>query len=585
MKKITTISLWALLLSALLVISCSLPQGPAGLPPDTPLVETTLLMVETDVARGQGIYLNEAGQRQDIQSFEGNEDRTVSCVQAIAILPMRPAVAARGMSREEPDLKAVIIGMRDDGRPGVWAVYGDDTIHPLFLKEGERSCSLLPESESRRGGMRGLFGWKYTPIAARSNGSGDLLIVGEAINEEGFQLGPWSVEADTRVGIYWKLIRHHRRGFYHVSSARVIGTPPESRWSGHSTRSRHRRGFYYGFYGHFLSSLRLFFLSYYEAYLVDLNITADNPDNLEEFRWDADAGLYLVRGIDQDGDPALATITPDETILISKEEPGGGQPDLVASGLNVDIITDAAGRWILQTEVENSGSTASPECAIAYFLSDDDQLDSGTDTLISGTGADFVLPALAAGEETLHTFTIDPVTDASFSYILVQADAADTVDEESEENNIAVLKIRFPRVVIESFHPGGALEPSWDTRLSFYDNNGNFIESSYDGILFAVIDYPSGLTVGKYYIKVSSDTGTTGPYAIRVVEDGGEAYPAPFDVVAGDDADNEALDPLVAPWVSGSPVGIILGSANRVGRYLDPSGEVDWLELQLVPAN
>jgi hypothetical protein len=586
MKMRTFAGLVGLLLAILLVISCSMPQGPAGLSSQSPVDETTLLTVETDAARGRGIYVNEAGQRQDIQSFEDNEDRTVSCVQAIAILPMSPVVAARGMGRQAPDVKAVIIGLRDDGRPGVWAVNVDDSIHPLFLKESGRSCSLLPESEARGGGMRGLFGWNYTPIAARSDGNGDLLIVGEALNEKGIDLGPWFIEADTRVGIYWKLIRHHRRGFYHVSSARVIGTPPESPWSGYGNRGRHHHGYTYGFYGHFLSSLRLFFLSYYEAYLVDLNVAPDDPDNLEEFRWDNDAGLYIVRGIDQDGDPALASISPDETIVISKEEPTGGQADLVATGLDLSLDIDraaAAVRWILQTTVVNSGSAASPECSIAYYLSADDQLDPAADTLISSTGPEFTLPALAVGEDTQHTLMVDPVTDAGYAYILMQADAGGTVAEENETNNTAALKIRFPRIVIESFRPQeyGA---TVDTDLELRDQNGTEI-ASYSNSSFAFIDYQGGLSAGLYYIRVNSSTDSIGEYAVRVITEDKTTVPYPpyFSVPSDDyEVDDPSSDSFP---LDGDPVVITLGSDNSVGRRLDAAGDVDWLELQLTPTD
>jgi hypothetical protein len=590
MKKRRIVGLIGLLAAALLAISCSLPQGPAGSSPEFPLEETTLLTVETDDARGQGIYVNEWGRRQDIESFEDSEERTVRCTQAIAIVPFDSTPMAASHGQAGPDVKAVIIGMRDDGKPGVWAVYNDDTIHPLFLKEGERSCSLLPESEARQGGMRGLFGWRYTPIAARSDGSGDLLIVGEAVNEEGFQLGPWSVEPESRVGIYWKLIRHHRRGFYHASSARVIGTPPEGPGKGHGNRGRYRHGYAYGFYGHFLSSLRLFFLSYYEAYLVDVNITPDDPDNQEEFSWDADAGFYRVRGTDQDGDPALATISPDETIGITKEEPGGGQADLRAAGLDLSLDIDRAAAtvsWVLQATVVNSGSAASPECAIAYYLSADDQLDPGVDNLISASGADLTLPPLAAGEETTHSLTIDAVTDAGYNYILVKADAADAVSEESETNNAAAVKIRFARVVVESYYPSD-FGPTIDTYLELYDKDGQLIAFNDNSFLFATIDYQAGLTVGLYYIRVNSKNLAIGPYAIRVVEDPGETR-LYLDPPYTDDY--EANDPATVPWANGEPVpvGITLGSANYVVRILEnPSpgvGDLDWLELQLTPAD
>lgn len=83
------------------------------------------------------------------------------------------------------------------------------------------------------------------------------------------------------------------------------------------------------------------------------------------------------------------------------------------------------------------------------------------------------------------------------------------------------------------------------------------------------------------YIRVSSDAGQTGEYAIRVVEDPAEPYPANFSVSSDDyEADDPSSDNFP---LDGDPVTVTLGSENRVGRYLDPSGDVDWLKLFLAP--
>jgi hypothetical protein len=137
----------------------------------------------------------------------------------------------------------------------------------------------------------------------------------------------------------------------------------------------------------------------------------------------------------------------------------------------------------------------------------------------------------------------------------------------------------YARIVIESYHPEGALEPSWDTFLELYTEDGGLLADDDNGNLFAKIDYQLGLISGFYYIRVSSKAGAMGPYAIRVVEDDAEAF-APDFTVASDDYEGD--DPSSDSFpLDGDPVVITLGSANRVGRYLDASDDVDWLQFSL----
>jgi hypothetical protein len=139
--------------------------------------------------------------------------------------------------------------------------------------------------------------------------------------------------------------------------------------------------------------------------------------------------------------------------------------------------------------------------------------------------------------------------------------------------------ITYDRIVIESYHPEGALEPSWDTFLELYTEDGSLLADDDNGDLFAKIDYTLGLISGFYYIRVNSDTGQTGPYAVRAVVDDAEAY-APDFSVSSDDYEGDDPSSDVFP-LDNSPVGITLGSANRVGRSLDAADDVDWLKLSL----
>jgi hypothetical protein len=138
----------------------------------------------------------------------------------------------------------------------------------------------------------------------------------------------------------------------------------------------------------------------------------------------------------------------------------------------------------------------------------------------------------------------------------------------------------YDRIVIESFYPSDA-GPTIDTYLELYDKDGNLIAFDDSSFLFATIDYQAGLPAGLYYIRVNSDTGAIGEYAIRVITEDKSSVPYPPDFSVPTD-DYEIDDPSSDTFpLDGDPVVITLGSDNRVGRILDVAGDVDWFQLSL----
>jgi hypothetical protein len=299
-------------LSALLVLSCSLPQGPGDQP-----AASAALAVTTDSSRNQGIYINENGLKTDILSYEEQDGRTVKCVEAIGIAAVGQSSSSSAMGlKGGSTVKGLIVGTRDDGSPGVWEIESDDSIHAVKIWKGG-SSSRLPDSEDRDGAMRGLFGWKYFPIAVRTDGARSALIVGLAVND-GFKHGKrWNIEEGTTVGVYWKLLLGAHKHFVLVAPARVIGIGLDQaelrHWKPKPARGKDNLK---------LSSLNLFLLDYYEDYLVELKVTREDPDNQQVFYWDAKEAVYGVKGLNKSLDDALAKISLQDAITFAADESG-----------------------------------------------------------------------------------------------------------------------------------------------------------------------------------------------------------------------------------------------------------------------
>ncbi len=309
-----------MLVLALLFSSCSLPQGSSdltGLPePSGPQLMN--LTVETDTSRNQGVYVNEKGVKIDISSVEEADGSVVNCVEAVDIITLQEAEFASKSFGDSTVVKAIVIGKRDDDRPGVWEIHSDDSIHPLHNKDDSRESSLLSESEDRNGGIRGLFGWEYKVVDVATDGNGGIIIVGEAVNESGFQIGRWVIEPDTKVGVYWTLGKLRYGRYCLISQARVIGTPAERSFRRGPTDHVPRRPNYHRlnwWVWHMLNRLRLFFLNWYESYLTEVYGVSYDPEK----------DVYVVEGKYQDGQPAIATIGKNYQITITPMQgPGNG---------------------------------------------------------------------------------------------------------------------------------------------------------------------------------------------------------------------------------------------------------------------
>jgi len=317
-----------IILILFLVVSCSQLIGPSQSPTDQATIQKATPSVETDLSRGQAVYVTETGQKIDIISTDEVDGATVACTEAIDLVVVEEGSAAKSlaaMEAKEPKVKALVFGLRSDGWPGVWQVLFDGTILGVQNAEKRFSSKLLDSSECE-GGIRGLFGWTYTPIAIRSDGKAGALIVGEAVNKKGFHWGRHVIEPGTTVAVYWRLEKFHHSRFYWVTPARVIGTPADSTNPAKKPKEPPKPFKAGKHWPHgIISGLRQFFLEWYEDYLAELTITHETKDDQNLFRYDSGLDAYLVKGLNKEDLPSLATINRDETISIVLDTgPGDG---------------------------------------------------------------------------------------------------------------------------------------------------------------------------------------------------------------------------------------------------------------------
>jgi hypothetical protein len=305
--------------------------------------EQVTLSVENDLVRGQAIFVNEEGERIDIAASD--DDGMARCVEATDIIVIEGGSSARAASHRR--IKAVVIGRRHDGRPGIWQITTKNEVEPVEMPTGKKSASL-PDSDDVGGKIGGLFGWSYTPVAGEIGRDGELFVVGVAENLEGRRIWRWTIEAGTTVGVYWTLRLTDDGGYVIATLARVVGVPFS--WQGWnkkeiSTAVTSPKGDCVNYrLWSILTSLRLFFLAWYDNYLTDLpGFTSIHEKELEEkdpgkeiekevvkkvtktttkdvLTYDPVQDAYIVIGFDKDAAMVEATIPAIGLITFAPHE-------------------------------------------------------------------------------------------------------------------------------------------------------------------------------------------------------------------------------------------------------------------------
>jgi hypothetical protein len=301
----------------LFIFSCQNPIS-IDLSGDTDLQAEGEAYTFTDPVSNTVVFVDSNGKQTVIQSEEGGKQ--VFCEEVIDFVVFE---AGKSISRSAgdgaPGMIAMILGRRDNGRPGLWVVYSNRSVKPVLYEDGLETSELLEIAENRRP-IFWHFGWNYEALKLSPDGK---IIIGYAEHKEGIDRHKFGIEPGTTVGVYWSVIEK-KDGRIRLSRARVIGIR-DRQW-----RKNLFSGVDKSLYRHthrWMWALRLFFAGWYDQYLT-------MP---EDFLLSETEGEYRISGTDQEGEAAIATLTAKRVLSIEKapDEPpnqitGPDYPVLIA---------------------------------------------------------------------------------------------------------------------------------------------------------------------------------------------------------------------------------------------------------------
>ena len=495
------------------LVSCSL-GGVLGSPPSASSqpasgsAGTPSLTVTTDSSRNQGVLVTSSGSKIDVSGV-ADDGTTVNCVDALAVAStsIDPATQ-KGLGGAQ---QAIIVGTRNDGKPGVWS-YSSNKIQTVIDEDSGKATSALPELADVNGEFRGSFGWTYHVVAISPDGK---LIAGYAENKRGFTIGKSTIDPGTTIGVYWRVSRHPFRPAFLVSRAHIIGTFD---FSSISNKRTHRLASF--FVNHALAQLQLFLLNYLSSYLVMVDKNGVS--------YDSKTNDYLVSGTDQNGQPAVAAIDAKGDITISPIQQQA-TVDLAPSAVAyTGSAVQKGGSLPVTATIQNlqSGSV-SVAFSVDFYITLSTTFSPSTDTklgsaTVSGIGANATTTASATLTIPSSGYT------GNNAYIYAVVDAAGVTGDINTSNNIstpataAVVWVNSNGtyyVVVATYAGSGT--GSNTTEVTLYKDNGSgsvtFVGDNKPLSGYGLLDYSAtGLTSGTYYALVSSVSGSTGPYAFEV---------------------------------------------------------------------
>jgi hypothetical protein len=302
-RILSTLTILTIILLAFLLSGCPSPVGFSG--SDTGSVQPAT--VAYDESRGLVVLTESDGSETVVSSLEGNQ--SIDCVDVTDYVLFDSDSSSRHSMGFGGGPRAIILGLRSDGRPGVWVLYHGGIV---VIPEGDTgdSSSQLLEVVSEADGFRWDDGWDYTAIALSEDGR---IIVGMAENPDAEWLAS-QLGSTPKVVVWWNLVDKGNGSFF-LSRARVVAEYPE--WdfhtvrSGRSGRDSHWYRYVWRWFRWFFDRLGLWFFAWADDYLGDL---AEDPLSIE------DVDVYAIRGYDKAGDLAEALITPYRVLSIAKAD-------------------------------------------------------------------------------------------------------------------------------------------------------------------------------------------------------------------------------------------------------------------------
>jgi len=598
-KRIALLGVVAL---AVFLIGCPIPQVGVTPPRDLTGGETSAagsatgsISVVNDEARGQAVYINESGQRFDVVAPEYDGGPLVKCV-SVADFTL---VSASSESDALP-VKALVVGTRDDGSPGVWQINTDDTItlpQPEVTADNTARCIVGGDMPTLPGSLQSRFGWTFAVDSLSADGQ---MIVGHAVNRNGVVIGGVPIAAGSTIGVYWRAYPLPFTRFVVVSQPRVIGTfsPPAlpAGWSPHPNR-----------FTAVLATLKQFFAGTLEAYL-------SKPDTKATVLRTGSIGgyAYSVRGVDQFGEPSFAVIDKSGGVVVTEF------PDISVTSISVSPDPSKKGLYGVNATISNDSLGPASGFTVTYSLvNQGDRSSSVFATLANTTG---IGSSASLADTELVT---PPVLDTDATYVITAnvsfTTPWDTVTNSFTSQPFTVAGNRtsneYSEIIIDTYVPTSAnagLMGGFDA-VSLYDSSMRLIDEDLvgnnpdgDASGFAYIDHKGTLPSGTYYIRVKSRQLTpfdNGAYALRVLTAPQATEHRDLGWYFDADGDNTGDSALSYKVLSGGTVSAVaLGGGSYepddagppgvppkatmnvnqgLNRFLSSNDDVDWITLVL----
>jgi hypothetical protein len=173
---------------------------------------------------------------------------------------------------------------------------------------------FFPDRNAERFALRSYLGWTFEAVAKSEDGR---IVVGNAVNENGYDRGRYEVAAGTTAGVYW--VTGTTRGRDWALGPFVIGIVKDD-----ITESRRHRALY----RQILTRFGLFSLDSFESRLASVD-TIGNGESEK---------TYIVTGSGSDGTALAATIEGTKVVLVEvvADDPGD-QPAVTNSPPTVRI--------------------------------------------------------------------------------------------------------------------------------------------------------------------------------------------------------------------------------------------------------
>ena len=395
--------------------------------------------------------------------------------------------------------------------------YPYDAVSAEVEAKGFRFISkgIFPSSSYAYRAIRPFLGWEFFPVERSEDGK---IVIGYAINEDGFDYGDYHVDAGTKVGVFWRIgkIRWRSRKITWISSPKVLGVIPDKTVD---DSYKQYKNFYWS-----LRGWRGFFnLEKFDGYMTDASSVEVTGKR-----------TYEIAGLDQDEIPAIATL--EKWLVTSIVSSGVNEPPVADAGLPQSVATGSL------VTLDGSGSY-DPEAAPLFYSWEITLAPAGSTAVLAG--ADTAEPTFTPNVGGDYEIELT-VSDGSLS-------ATDTATVTSIVNEPPVADAGLPQSVATG-------------SLVTLDGSGSYDPEAAPLIFsWAITLAPAGSTAGLAGADTATPTFTPdigGSYEVELaISDGFETATdtvainaATFDISNADVPDVNGAYALTAQVINSKPV-------------------------------